>query len=77
MLIFLWGSGKISPTGSDGVRGLEFRKKSGADQKEQQRLSQPLAEPALYIVKPGFNSLVFSLRRLWRTNGRKTKVFLD
>ncbi|EQM25211.1 hypothetical protein N399_24745 (plasmid) [Bacillus licheniformis CG-B52] len=27
MLIFLWGSGKISPTGSDSVRGLELRKK--------------------------------------------------
>jgi hypothetical protein len=23
MLIFLWGSGKISPTGSDGVRGFQ------------------------------------------------------
>ncbi|OJT54555.1 hypothetical protein BFP49_23275 [Bacillus licheniformis] len=60
MLIFLWGSGRMSPPGSDGVRG--FRKKnrrflsalfpiSGADQKERKRLSQPSAEPALYGVK--------------------------
>ncbi|OJT66472.1 hypothetical protein BFP46_24740 [Bacillus licheniformis] len=82
MLIFLWGSGRLSPTGSDGVRG--FRKKnrrffsalfpiSGADQKERRRLSQPSAEPALYGVK--YSGLYFTRKcrreKVARRGGRE------